>query len=287
MERVGLIITLHCSHFCIAVFIYPTQLDRAARLIEGLMLPERVRIILYLATPELDPPGLYPVNKLRNIAIVNIQTTHFLVLDMDMWPARRGTERMRCSEFIFRIDASSLLSKGWKLYGGGRSCFFFAEGRDSEQLHHNSWVCHFVCSLWGLLTKRSSNAFPTNKAKLLKCLDKKKCLVYKKNTKTHRYITDMWKYVPSKLHYAKLLCFMNRFQEPSSLSDCLIRSYVLLRFTRHTILFDERFVNYGCNKVQFIDHLRNAGIFGVVLWIVGYRFYILTQSFAMDIVHHE
>lgn len=29
---------------------------------------------------------IYPINRLRNLAIQNIITTHFLVLDMDMWP---------------------------------------------------------------------------------------------------------------------------------------------------------------------------------------------------------
>lgn len=29
---------------------------------------------------------IYPINRLRNIAINSIETTHFLVVDMDMWP---------------------------------------------------------------------------------------------------------------------------------------------------------------------------------------------------------
>ena len=32
---------------------------------------------------------IYPINRLRNIAINNIETTHFLVIDMDMWPVGR------------------------------------------------------------------------------------------------------------------------------------------------------------------------------------------------------
>ena len=51
-------------------------------------MPDKYRIILYIADRKYDPSGVFPINKLRNIAIVNIQTTHFLVLDMDMWPAR-------------------------------------------------------------------------------------------------------------------------------------------------------------------------------------------------------
>lgn len=49
------------------------------------------------------------------------------------------------------------------------------------------------------------------------------------------------------------------------------------RYTADTIFFDERFVDYGCNKVQYIDHLRNR----------GKTFYIVTQSFAMDVAHQE
>lgn len=33
--------------------------------------------------------SIFPINRLRNIAITNVVTTHFVVLDMDMWPACR------------------------------------------------------------------------------------------------------------------------------------------------------------------------------------------------------
>lgn len=57
------------------------------------------------------------------------------------------------------------------------------------------------------------------------------------------------------------------FQEP----------YVMLRNSYSTPLFEEKFVNYGYNKVQLIEHLRAA----------GFNFYILTQAFAMDVPHEE
>ena len=53
--------------------------------------------------------------------------------------------------------------------------------------------------------------------------------------------------------------------------------YLLLKNRKDMLLFDERFVNYGCNKVQYVDLLR----------VSGYQFYLFTQTFAMDIVHHE
>ena len=57
----------------------------------------------------------------------------------------------------------------------------------------------------------------------------------------------------------------------------VINSYLVLKYDPEMDLFDERFVNYGCNKVQYVDLLR----------LKGFDFYLLTQSFAMDIVHHE
>lgn len=51
----------------------------------------------------------------------------------------------------------------------------------------------------------------------------------------------------------------------------------MLKFDNSTLLFDERFIDYGCNKVQYIDHLR----------YMGYRFYIVSDAFATDVLHHD
>ena len=60
-------------------------------------------------------------------------------------------------------------------------------------------------------------------------------------------------------------CFRQRFLEP----------YVMVRRTEILPLFDERFINYGFNKVQWIENLR----------YLGFEFYVLGQSFAFDIPH--
>lgn len=82
----------HCliifRNYNIAVFTHKREIKSTIRLIKSMNLPDRVRIILYIPRRSRDIKGVYPVNKLRNIAIVNTITTHFLVMDMDMWPAR-------------------------------------------------------------------------------------------------------------------------------------------------------------------------------------------------------
>ena len=64
---------------------------------------------------------------------------------------------------------------------------------------------------------------------------------------------------------SRVKCFVADMQEP----------YVLLPRLNSTPLYDERFVNYGYNKVQWVAHLRYA----------GYRFYVLGTDFAMDVAH--
>ena len=53
------------------------------------------------------------------------------------------------------------------------------------------------------------------------------------------------------------------------------RRYVILKYTPSTPLFYEDFVNYGYNKVQFVEHLRAA----------NYRFYIMNNAFMVDLPH--
>lgn len=36
--------------------------------------------------PEELDPVFYPVNRLRNVAVKAVQTTHFLMTDIDIWP---------------------------------------------------------------------------------------------------------------------------------------------------------------------------------------------------------
>ena len=80
------------------------------------------------------------------------------------------------------------------------------------------------------------------------------------------YVMPEW-YFSSSEKVKAIRCFITDFQEP----------YVMLRYSPETPLFDERFVNYGYNKVQLIEHLR----------AMGYQFYILNNDFAIDLPHPD
>ena len=54
-------------------------------------------------------------------------------------------------------------------------------------------------------------------------------------------------------------------------------SYLMVKYSPQVPLFHDKFVNYGYNKVQYFEHLRQA----------GFQFYILNHAFAMDFPHPE
>lgn len=49
----------------------------------------------------------------------------------------------------------------------------------------------------------------------------------------------------------------------------------MVKRTASLPLFDERFINYGFNKVQWIENLR----------YMGYEFSVLSHAYAIDIPH--
>ena len=51
--------------------------------------------------------------------------------------------------------------------------------------------------------------------------------------------------------------------------------YIFVKRSNTLPHFDERLVKYGKNKVQWVTHLRLA----------GYKYHILSQSFAIDVPH--
>ena len=92
------------SHRPISITIMAQKNESAEveRFIRQSHFPNRLRLALYTIGVSNNPDCVYhlvegqmkcipqivyPLNRLRNIAIENIVTSHFVVFDMDMWPA--------------------------------------------------------------------------------------------------------------------------------------------------------------------------------------------------------
>ena len=50
---------------------------------------------------------------------------------------------------------------------------------------------------------------------------------------------------------------------------------MVVKKTSNLPYFDERFINYGYNKVQWLEHLR----------YLGYNYVVINHVFAVDIPH--
>ena len=92
--------------FCITVMVTESDANEVRLLLQNYHLPKRVHLILYITNPKKNADcvvrldrrkrmfchqeKVYALNRLRNIAIENVQTSHFIVFDMDMWPASKN-----------------------------------------------------------------------------------------------------------------------------------------------------------------------------------------------------
>ena len=66
------------------MYVNRDEVDVVYHYIQTHTLPERLTLILYIH----NNAAHFPINKLRNLAIRNIETSHFLVLDSDLMVSR-------------------------------------------------------------------------------------------------------------------------------------------------------------------------------------------------------
>lgn len=77
-----------CSPLSIVIHIQQQHEPYVIRFLNSHHFPKRLTLLLYLVDSEHEYYTVFPINKLRNLAIRNIRTTHFLVLDMDLRVSR-------------------------------------------------------------------------------------------------------------------------------------------------------------------------------------------------------
>ncbi|KAM7454040.1 hypothetical protein BLSTO_05207 [Blastocystis sp. subtype 1] len=105
---------------------------------------------------------------------------------------------------------------------------------------------------------------PRTMLELENCLTVHMCEEFRKDYFVHNYFTPEWyKHNSRPLYFVS--CFKSYKQEP----------YVMVKMSPHLPLFDERFVNYGKDKISWIEHLRYT----------GYKFAVLKNAFAIDVPH--
>ena len=78
---------------CIVMQCPQSKEEYAINFINHHYFPDRFTLIMFFTDPLHEFNTIFPVNYLRNLAIRNIRTTHFLVTDMDL---RLSSRRLPC-----------------------------------------------------------------------------------------------------------------------------------------------------------------------------------------------
>ena len=117
------------AYMSISIQCKVNEVKQVEQEIKKLDLPDRVAVILLTVGRMNDK---FYVNRLRNLAITAIRTTHFFTLDMDMWPIGRNREwRRECGVvLVFESPFSSFI-----IHHSPSSSFI---------IHHSSFIIHHL-----------------------------------------------------------------------------------------------------------------------------------------------
>ena len=180
-----------------------------------------------------EDSSLFPINKLRNMAVEAVKTPYYMLIDIDMLPSSL------LEDYITYMITKVYLS-------------------DRLVIIIPSFVYQYTKNIDNLrsVLNQVYPSIPTTKDILLQCMDSSQCNIYRLNDSTHLYLYEEWFYDYSLSNYYSMVnCFQNHIQEP----------YLLLKKTADLPSFDERFVNYGYNYISYIETLRFTGYeFGIL-----------------------
>ncbi|CBK21893.2 uncharacterized protein [Blastocystis hominis] len=226
------------------------------------------RLVLHLV---LAYGNDYPINYLRNLAIDAVATSHFFVADMDVWPVGISPFPL-FSDFVGDVynQAISILNMQPDPNYSGPINFNPAmvgsvANRNTTAIIVPVYEYMRACNKFATCPTMRENEIPATKKALRRCLETSTCRQFRQGQDLHNYYFDEWLDSNYTQPLTLVKCFVKDKQEP----------YVILKKTEGMPRFDERFVNYGYNKVEFLTELRYS----------GWRFYVLGTAFGIDVPH--
>jgi hypothetical protein len=196
----------------------------------------------------------YPINLLRNLGIQSVNTTHYIVLDVDLWPsASLHAAIMGVPNLLLRSKYAALVVPAFQLNEDQRGN---RHGSADETGHANdASFANFA-------------RVPIDKAELERCLGAKQCSPFYSHTSPETHSSTpyaWWQNAAPGSEPQPIKCFRSARYEP----------YVVLPKLATTPTYSEAFAGYGKNKIEVITHLRFA----------GFRFYALPGAFVTHAPH--
>jgi len=183
--------------------------------------------------PEAARGAPYPVNALRNTALRHVRTTHALAIDVDFWVSAELGRTLAGHPEWLRLGAKhALVVPAFKRHGGMSK---------NEEAGDVDFRARFDAD---------PTFMPTDRAALSACIGAAQCIVFQADNNKDGHATTDSKYWLERQgadELRRIECFGSKRYEPYVIVQLPIPEY------------DERFVGYGKNKIQHVEHLRAAG----------------------------
>ena len=212
----------------------------------------------------------YPINKLRNIGLDQVQTSHVLVLDIDFIPSE-GLDGAIQNVIHNLHENDAMVVPAFQRNDPQPPCVDLETCL--EYIQENGFI-------------------PTSTTELKTCIRSKDCDIFQKNVKPQGHFDTNYKRwikeidshenIASKSSMHRIECFHTLDYEP----------YVVVPWCPMDTLhetndneivpppkspyYDERFQGYGKNKIQMTSHLRS----------IGYKFWVMpSDGFIIHVPH--
>eukprot|EP00980_Cylindrotheca_fusiformis_P002949 scaffold683_cov124-Cylindrotheca_fusiformis.AAC.18 len=225
-----------------------------------------VKAILYMASRAESEVQAYPVNRLRNVGLESVATSHVLTLDIDFVPSHNLHEVIRAT-----------IQNQLEMHEDSRALVVPAFDRLTPEPCTTEAACESFL-------KNSKDFLPHSFSDLQSCVKAKECEPFQSSvsweshssTRSEEWIQRNWYTGEEPKLLRAVDCFHSARYEP----------YVVLRWcstssetnaSPRAPYYDERFHGYGKNKIELISHLRKS----------GYRFSILPEGFVVHNPHPE
>jgi hypothetical protein len=227
----------------------------------------QLQLIQYIGTEEESKTDHYPVNRLRNIGLDAVNTSHILVADVDFVPSKRLDKTIR-------LSLKQLHSYVPEEAENHQAVIVPAfERKPPTPCESESQCAQYL--------QAGSSFIPHTFEELGKCVGSKDCIVFQSDnnweghhsTNSEDWLQKKWYEDEEQKHLKQLECFHSMRYEP----------YVVIRWCPSSSSkpvaphYDERFYGYGKNKIELISHLRS----------MGYQFSILPEGFIVHNPHPE
>lgn len=135
-------------------------------------LPSRLTLLVYVVS---DDSTIFPINRLRNIGIQSVYTTHYIVMDMDMWPIQSLFEEMQRLPSSVLSDPKSAIIVPLLFF---RLDLILPNCGSLDS-------CFDLYRMTSCVDSRDLQLFPESLSDLYQCLNRSVCTFNRGKLKTH------------------------------------------------------------------------------------------------------